>query len=375
VARAQDEIESFERQGLLDGLEGREREARLELLRRLTADGFSPADLKRAAGEGRLGLLPVERALSGEARYTPREVAEEVGLPVDFVLAMRQAVGIARPDPDERVFDEEDRATAQTFARIRAAGVKEDGMLEVARVLGRSLAQVTEAMRMVFARALAEQDVDEPELAARNAEAATDLVPLISPLMDHTLRLHFRDQVRNQQYGGLELAGAGEPGVRQVYVGFSDVVGFTRLGERIEITEVGSMLETLTSLAQEALRPPARLVKTIGDAVMFVSPTPGELIETVLTLTERAEQAGASLPAIRSGLAAGAALSREGDWYGPPVNLASRVTGVARPGSVLATEDVLDAAPDDYLGSPAGEFRLHGFERRVPLYRVRRRPS
>lgn len=368
------EVEQFERAGLLDGLEGRDREARLALLTELVREGFTIEELKQAAEEDRLGLLPVDRVLAGDPRYTPREVAEKAGLPLEFLLSMRQAIGIARPDPDERVFDDEDLRTARTFARIRAAGVPEEGMLEVARVLGRGLAQVTEAMRMVFARALAEQGADEVELALRNAEAASELLPLISPLMDHTLRLHFRDQIRNQQYGALDLGGEGAPGVRQVYVGFSDMVDFTRLGERIEITELGRMLEELTELALDALQPPTRLVKTIGDAVMFVSPSPEELLETVLTLAARIE-ADDSLPAIRSGLAAGAALSREGDWYGPPVNLASRATAVARPDSVLATQELRDAAPDGYEWSPAGEFRLRGFKHRVPLYRVRPRPS
>jgi adenylate cyclase len=97
------------------------------------------------------------------------------------------------------------------------------------------------------------------------------------------------------------------------------------------------------------------------------------LIETVLSLTERVETEG--LPEIRSGLAAGVALSREGDWYGPPVNLASRVTAVARPGTLLATTEVRDAAREHYAWSSAGEFRLKGFKRPARLYRVRRLDS
>jgi adenylate cyclase len=148
------------------------------------------------------------------------------------------------------------------------------------------------------------------------------------------------------------------------------MVGFTRLGELIEMDELGQVLGKLSNLAREAVRPPTRLVKTIGDAIMFVGPAPPALVETVLTLTERAE--GAGLPLIRSGLAAGLALSRDGDWYGPPVNLASRVTGVARGGSVLGTRDMRDAARQDYSWSSAGEWKLKGVERPVRLYRVRR---
>jgi adenylate cyclase len=160
------------------------------------------------------------------------------------------------------------------------------------------------------------------------------------------------------------------PSMRQVYVGFSDMVGFTRLGELIDMEELGQVLGTLTNVARESVQPPTRLVKTIGDAVMFVGPAPAALLETVLSLNERVE--AAKLPPIRSGLAAGVALSRDGDWYGPPVNLASRVTGVARGGSVLATKEMRDAARDSYAWSPAGEWRLKGVKRPVRLYRVRR---
>jgi adenylate cyclase len=364
--------EDFEAAGLLDGLEGTDRAARLTLLQELIDDGFSMEDLLHAAREGRLGLLPVERELTGEPRYTPREVAEAAGMPVDFVLSMREAIGLARPDPDERTFDERDLETVRTFARLREAGVPEEGMLEVSGVLGRSLAQVTEAMRVVFTRALLEQGVDERELSARNAAAARELLPLITPLMDHTLRLHFRDQVRNQQFGGLELSEPTSPGMRQVFVGFTDMVGFTRIGERTEITEVAKLLERLSELARLAVRPPNRIVKTIGDAIMFVSPTPEPLLDTSLSLTEQVEAEGPDFPSIRSGLAGGVALSREGDWYGPPVNLASRITDIARAGSVLATRDLRDAAPDRYAWSYAGEHKLRGVRQPVPLYRVRR---
>jgi adenylate cyclase len=124
--------------------------------------------------------------------------------------------------------------------------------------------------------------------------------------------------------------------------------------------------------AIEATRAPARIIKTIGDAVMFVSPAADPLLERVLGLVDLADEAGDRFPPLRVGLAAGLALSREGDWYGRPVNLASRITGVARRGSVLATGDVREAAGDGYRWSAAGEWRLKGFKGRVALYRARR---
>jgi adenylate cyclase len=358
----------FEAAGLLEGLDRAARAARLRLLRDLAAEGVSIEEMKEALAEGRLALLPGERLLAGEPRFTPREVAEAATIPVEFFIAMRQAVGIARPDLDDRVCDAQDVESAMAFAHLRAAGISEDSLLDVTRVLGAGLAQSADAMRMVMAAMLLAQGADEYEIAVRNAEAIRELLPLMTPLMEHTLRLHLRDQIRNQAFGPVE---AQSPNLRHVWVGFADMVGFTRLGERIDPEDLGGLATRLTDLALDTARPPVRLVKTIGDAAMLVSPAAKPLVDATLTLVDRAEEQGEEFPALRAGLAGGVALSRGGDWYGQPVNLASRVTAVARPGSVLATKEVHDATRDELSWSRAGRFDLKGFRERVPLYRAR----
>jgi adenylate cyclase len=368
-AAEQDLTQEFEAAGLLEGLDDGAREARLRLLQDLAAEGVSIEEMRVALAEGRLALLQVERILAGEPRLTPREVAEAAGIPVAFFIAMRQAVGIARPDPDERVCDAQDVSSAQAFAQLRGAGFPEDSLLDVTRVLGAGLAQTADAMRMAMAAVLLETAADEYEIATRNAEAARELLPLMTPLMDHTLRLHIRDQTRSQLFWQAEGA---SPNLRQVWVGFADIVGFTPLGERIDAHELGGLVTRLTDLALETVTAPVRLVKTIGDATMLVSPAAGPLVETALTLVERADEEDQEFPPLRAGLAGGVALSRGGDWYGRPVNLASRVTTVARPGSVLATREVRDVAGDRYSWSRAGRWELKGFRDRVSLYRARR---
>ena len=352
--------------------EGPARTARIALLHDLAAEGWSATEMKQALAENRLAFLKLDRVMTGEPRYTPREVATRTGVPLDLLLDMRQAIGLARPDPDERAFDDQDVRTGETFARLRAAGMPEDGMLEVSRVLGIGLAQVADAMRMVFARAVAGMGLDEHQVAVLNAQAAQELLPLMGPLMDHTLRLQLRDQIRNQQFGLTELEEGAAPETRHVWVGFADMVGFTRLGERVDVQELGGLAMRLNELALEAARAPVRLIKTVGDAAMFVSPSAGPLVDTALNVVTRADDEGEMFPSLRAGLAGGVAVSSGGDWYGRPVNLASRVTGVARPGSVLATREVRDAARAEYAWSDAGARELKGFKRRVPLYRVRR---
>ena len=124
-------------------------------------------------------------------------------------------------------------------------------------------------------------------------------------------------------------------------------------------------------MTTDLLRPPVRVVKMIGDAAMLVSPDDGPLLELALNLVAAAE-ADDSFPEMRAGLASGMALNRWGDWYGRPVNLASRVCSRARPGSVLVTEPVADASGgDDYRFSAAGQKQLKGIGA-VPLWRARR---
>jgi adenylate cyclase len=122
----------------------------------------------------------------------------------------------------------------------------------------------------------------------------------------------------------------------------------------------------------ELVEPPVRLVKLIGDAAMLVGPEPRPVLEAVLALVERAEDEGEEFPLLRAGVACGQALPRGGDWYGRPVNIASRVTAIARPGSVLADPGVHDALEDDYSWSFAGARRLKGIDGEVKLFRCRR---
>ena len=132
------------------------------------------------------------------------------------------------------------------------------------------------------------------------------------------------------------------------------------------------MAGRLADMAADVAERPVRLIKTIGDGAMLVSPEPPALVEAALSLVDAADSEGEDFPPMRSGIAYGHALNRRGDWYGRPVNLASRVCDVARPGSVLATREVRDATADGYRWSSAGRKRVKGVREPVPVYRVRR---
>ena len=210
-------------------------------------------------------------------------------------------------------------------------------------------------------------------MALRFAALAQELAPKLAPVLEGAFSAHLREAVRRGILGRAEREAGQVTGSQEMVVCFADLVGFTRLGGEVEPRELGSVAVKLGQLATNVARPPVRLVKTIGDAAMFVSPEPGPLVDAALTLLESAEEA--ELPTLRAGVAVGPALARAGDFYGHAVNLASRVTGAARPASVLCTKEVRDAARDEFEWSSAGRHKLKGLSSPVQLYRARRRTA
>ena len=335
----------YEAEGLLKGTRGKARAARVELLDYLVGQGVTPAELKKAAVEDRLAMLPVEWVLAGEGRtYTGNEIAAESGVDVEFLLRQREALGLPRPDPEERAFTEDDVKAANISRQFLEGGLPAPEMLEVARVIGMTMAQLAEANRALFRRALMRPGDTERDLGLRFAEAAKAMMPLVGELLMYALTMHQREQIRSDAIGQAEAAAGALPGSTEVAVCFVDMVGFTRLGERLSPDEVGMLAGRLGELASQVAKPPVRLIKMIGDAAMMVSTAPAALIEAALGLVEAAESEGESFPPLRAGIAYGPALNRFGDWYGHPVNLASRITAIAVPGSVLAAPELEEVA-------------------------------
>lgn len=372
------EMPDFAAEGLLDGIEGEEeRAARLDLLCQLHAAGFALDDLREAAREDRLVLLPVESMLRREERYSAREVAEQAGIPLDFLLRIQQAFGMPVQDADAAAFTEEGLAAARRAARFREFGLPEDGMVEVSRVIGQTMSRLAEAIRALVNQALiprhGQSAASERDLGLRYAEVARELMPQLEPLLHDALTAQLAEQIRGDMVSRAELAaGSALPGARQVAVGFADLVGFTRLGEARPVDELGAVADRLAEMAQAAARPPVRLVKTIGDAAMLISPAPDRLLDAALELVAAADAQGDDFPQLKAGLAYGPALNRGGDWYGHTINVASRVTAMARPGSVLCTEGLHDSSGDGWRWSFAGERRLKNVREPLKLFRARR---
>jgi adenylate cyclase len=362
----------FAAEGLLDGLEGSARAARLELLEQLEAEGVSLADLRAASRDGRLLFVGAERAMGGKARYSTREVGERVGISPEFLVALRRAQGVPVPDVDAIVCSDTDVEAARIALRFLEAGIGEEQQLAVVRVIGRGMAQTAEALRTAALELVLEPGLSEAELTRRYADRVAGFMPMIGPMLEYMARLHLRQSVRTEAINAAEREAGSLPGAREVTVGFADLVGFTRLGEQVAPDELGRVAHRLVELTAERLRGDVRLVKTIGDAALLVGPDARTMLELALDLVDAADAEGEDFPQLRVGMATGAALSRGGDWYGRPVNLASRVTAIARPGSVLATREVRDAVGEAFRWSSAGARSLKGVDGPVRLYRARR---
>jgi adenylate cyclase len=359
----------FSEQGLLDGLEGDERTARERLLERLSRDGFDNDELVKAVKEDRLALLPVDRVLGGT--WTAGEIEQETGLAAPLITRIRQQQGLPKPAPEDRVFTDDDVEAARSTKLFLDAGFDEERVAEITRVLGEGMSRLAATIVGAFLGTFLKAGDSEEEVAERFATLAEQLTPAMNPILSSAFKAHLNDTVQRGVLRREELETGDIAGSQEVAVCFADLVGFTRLGGQVEVRELGSVAGQLAQLAASVTEPPVRLIKTIGDAAMFVSPEPGPLVRVALALVEGAE--AQELPSLRAGIALGPALLRAGDYYGNSVNLASRVTGVARGGSVLCTKEVRDATGDEGLQwSPAGRFRLKGVSGPTPLFRARR---
>ncbi|HKZ15254.1 MAG TPA: adenylate cyclase regulatory domain-containing protein [Solirubrobacterales bacterium] len=366
---------NFAAEGLLDDLEGEAREARLGLLEKLSAEGVSLAELREAVATGHLTVLPVERAIAGDGpRFSAREIASRSGLGLELALAFRAALGIPYGDDlDERAGTEADLEAAVRIKAILDAGFPVEEMLRNARVVGMATARVAEANRELVVRNLTSPGDNERELAERLVGTVEFLLPMGTEFLDYAFQANLLELVKRDVIGAADLASGDIGGVVERTVCFADLVEFTSLGEEIAPEELGALVGHFEELATSTALPPVRLVKTIGDAVMLVSPEAEPLVSQALELVAAAAAEGDQFPVLRAGIATGPTLPQSGDYYGRSVNLASRITGIARPGSVLVDTPTREAVGEaGFTYSFAGERKLKGIDARQKLFRVRR---
>ncbi|MCB0925077.1 MAG: adenylate/guanylate cyclase domain-containing protein [Mycobacterium sp.] len=359
---------------VLDGLSGEARAERAELIDWLLGQGIGLEEIRNSFAPM---LLPARRVLGDDGTYvSARQISERTGLDLESLMRFQRAAGLPQvDDPDSEVFMRPDGDTAVHIRRFLELGIDPAQMLAVVRVLADGLAHAAEVMRGAALGAVLRPGISELQIAQGSEAVVAAAAPLLGPMIEDLLLLQLRHAVETEAVNARErAAGAPLPGARVVAVAFADLVGFTRLGEEVPPEELEKLANRLGEQAREVAVGPVRFIKTIGDAVMFVSTDTAALLDAVLSLIDAAE-ADELLPQLRAGVAYGSAVSRAGDWFGSPVNTASRVTSIARPGSVLVSEAAWASVGGDderFHWSAAGSRNLRGIREAVKLLRVRR---
>jgi adenylate cyclase len=314
----------------------------------LRGHGAPDDEIARAERAGRLAVLAVERTLMpGRPRYSFAEAAERAGVEPGAALRLWRALGFPDPPPDAKRFTDEDVESLVTLRDwFRDTTFPREPSLERlvqnVRVVGGALAKIAEVQSDEIVAGLA-----QARAAGLDDEALAMLIvssfdwSRLARLMDYALRLQLRAAVLRK------LSGSDPTGEESLAVGFVDLVGYTALSQELDAEQLAELVTRFEGIAYDTVAEHAgRVVKTIGDEVMFVNEDVRAAARIALRLTEHSA-VDELLPDARAGLAFGSVLAQEGDYYGPVVNLASRLVGQARPGSVLTSSDVREALRDD----------------------------
>lgn len=273
--------------------------------------------------------------LDGKRKYTRLQVAEKAGVPAERTKRLWRALGLATAADDEAVFTDADVEAVRIVDRLVTAGLLDEELeTSVARAVGLHLSRLAEWQADLLWSMVA----DNPKLAGDERRIGR-LVEKVLPDLEQVQNFVWRRHLAAYSARLLTVAD-GEPESRTEVVGFADMVGYTRMTRQVDEAELSAVLERFETLASDAIAERhGRIVKMIGDEVLFVCDEPANAAEVGLTLAERAG-GDDDLPHVRVGMAAGRVLSRFGDVYGSVVNLASRLTSLARPGTVLVDREL-----------------------------------
>jgi adenylate cyclase len=340
---------------------------------KLVALGVDDDTLKSAAAEGEGGLRRlVARYISfpGARRYTPAEVYGRSGVDEETAKALWSAMGFPIVPEDERAFTDADvealRIACNLFERTR---MDRTIVLQQARSMGQAAARLAASHQDVIAEVIPEGD---PVRAAEEAlRLAEETLPVLDRLLVYVYRRHLAAATEQRL-----LVGPNEEGAVTMSVGFADLSGYTALSQELDVRELAALIDRFNAATSDVVaQGGGRIIKTIGDEVMFATIEPGGGASIGVTLLRDVSGAN-DLPSLKVGLATGGVIAREGDLFGAPVNLANRLVTAARPDSVLVDAATRDALSDDerFSFSPIGPRRLKGIGI-VRSYRLRRADS
>lgn len=324
-----------------------------------TDNGCAEADNALAAATGRTLWEPMTtslgdalaRGLLGEPIYTALDVSAQSGVPIEETRRLWRAMGFPPVAEDQRIFTAADVATLLAARRLVDQQLAApEVLLQLTRTTGQALARIAEAQVAT---------ATEEGAATTDAPAIEAMAAAVEPLLGYVWRRHLvAAAVR------ATTAAVGPDGM-QLVVGFADLVGFTAFSQLRGPTELAAAVDRFETLAYEHIpERGGRVVKMIGDEVMFTVDDPAAAAEIAMALVD-AYGRDPELPTVRVGLALGTVVSWQGDLYGPTVNLASRLVNIARAGTVLASEELGERLRDQsgLVLRHLGAVRLKGIGR------------
>jgi adenylate cyclase len=358
-----------------DGKWTRASAAQARVIARMRERGYSVDAIKEAAEGGRLAFGRAEDVFQvPEGRYSRDETAELTGLEPELIERLMTLLGT--PMGADGMLNEEDLRAMRHCANVLSSGFPLVAFLQLVRVYAQSIRRVADAEVRLFHlyvhEPLIQEEVPPLEIAEEMGELAADLLPVTGPLMEYMHNRYLRFYIEQDVVGHMEadIGGAGR-GLARVSMTFCfvDLTGFTRYTEEEGDEEALDMIERFLDTVEATLPSEATIVKTIGDEVMVVSPEPATLTEWAVGFLALFQER----PQPRVGIHNGAAVFRDGDYFGGDVNLAHRVVSRALGGEVLVTQALVDAIGEsDFLRFDAiGEVVLKGFPEPISLYIAR----
>ena len=367
-----DDSEDFVAAGLFDP-NAANAASMLALLRYLVDEiGASIPELVQAHEEGGLMSFAAVRSIrSDEARWTLAETAARAEIDPEFAAAIWRAAGFADVRPFERRFGASDVVVFE-LARDLAGFVGREHSLQLVRTAGEAVARIAEA-EIALLRSNVEAPLaaeGEYEVVARTyASAARQLLPRVTNVID-TFHRHQLEHI-SRRYSDVS-APTSTANVVELAVGFADIAGYTGLSHQLGAAELANMLTRFEATTGDVIATAgANVAKRIGDAVMFVTNAPGIACGLALELIEAC--ARERLPKLRVGIAVGEVIVRQGDFYGPTVNLAARLVASAEPGTALTDAGLharLARVRAGYGFAPAGRFQLAGFDEPIEVFQL-----
>ncbi len=336
--------------------------------------GASIPELVQADQQGGLLSFAAFRTLRvGRDGMTFAEVAERAEIDPDVALAMWRGAGLSEPRPFERRFGLQDIEMFRLVGLL-ATFVSEPQVLQLMRTIGEAVGRVAEA-EVALVRSNIEAPLAERgqyvDVARAYRSVVDDVVPRIIDAIDVLHRHHL--QAIGRRYSDVD-APTSPLNVVQLAVGFADLAGYTGLWQELEPEHLAVMLDRFEATTGDVITAAgANVVKRIGDAVMFVTNAPGIACALAVDLLEAC--AAARLPKLRVGLAFGDVMVRQGDFYGPIVNLAARLVSSAEAGTALTDAGLyqrLARVRGGYAFVAAGKYTLAGFDEPVEAYQLLR---